>query len=1105
MKVVKRDGRKVEFNKQKIVNAIELAMERTNDGVNHDIALNIANKVAHDAEQMKTISVEQIQDMVEQRLMASSKKDAAKEFITYRSERTRIREMDKTIYKEAEKILDCKNITNDNANIDQFSFSGKEERIADMIHKSYAVDKLFTNRVRNARKQNYIYIHDLNKYSVGEHNCLFADVSKLLKNGFSTRNGDVRGANSVSTAFQLVAVIFQCQSQVQFGGVASAHIDTDIAPYVKKSFIKHYKNGMKYISGYSNEEINDVINHGFDISINSEYAKKCTPVYKYAYDMLEKEGLQGAQALYHNLNTLESRAGSQVPFTSINFGCDITSEGRLVSKWLLEASIDGIGKFHKTSIFPIAIFQYKKGINDKPDTPNYDLKQLAIKSMCKRIYPNWVNCDFTQHHEDPSDPDTRKATMGCVDGNEVVTYKYNNKLYVESIERMWNRISDYYPIQAKGNSKYINTNNAQIYDSKNGFVDIKHMVCNNVNNWMCIKFSNGRSIVVTDNHPFPIQNRGRIFAKDLKVGDTINIITNQYSEEKINYNSQKAWLLGFILCDGCYSSNRIFSSIALSSENDIESYYIKAMKNQFNVDVTTITQHRGKKGDYKDLVGHSCNNINLVQYFTEKYGGINKNHRHIPNEVFSWNNASKMSFLAGMIDADGYLNPTTHGGSVVQIGSTNKELAIQQMLLAQSLNMPAKLYLNKYNKSKPSSIRYRIEFYPTKELISFIVSQKKRDNYIPTTNNAKHNTSTVTEIMYLTDKTDKSYDVTTASDFFDVSGIYSHNCRTQLGYDRHGMGYKQVGRGNICPTTMILPKLGIEYGICLGKRDKPDIKGFWKALDELLDVTRESLLNRFAYIAKQSPKSAPFMYNNCTMADTDKCTDNVYEAVKHGTLAIGFIGMAETCQELFGENFIHDKQVYDFALSVVKHIYDFTKESSEKYNLNFSVYATPAEGSCETIATNLRKEYGSIPFVTDKKYTTNSTHVPVWEKVDMTEKLKLEAPFTFYETGGCITYLEIDSGLEQNPKAVEKIIDYAMELNIPYLAINFPIDTCNDCGYQGEIPNDCPVCHSNRITRLRRVTGYLTGDVSNMNNGKQAEVEDRVTHNKSEDFGSDNN
>ena len=1100
-KVTKRDGRIVNFDKTKIINAIEKAMKRTKKGIDNSIAEKIANSIE---KINKDLSVEEIQDLVEKKLMTTSRKDVAKEYITYRNERTRIREQDKALYKEADKILNCENITNDNANIDQYSFSGKEERIAEMVHKSYAVNKLFTDRVRKAYNDHWIYIHDLNKYAVGEHNCLFVDVAKLLKNGFSTRNGDVRGAHSVSTAFQLVAVIFQCQSQVQFGGVASAHIDTDIAPYVKISFKKHFKDALKYIGKFDNSNINKIINENKIEIDNNDLKIRYPNSYQYAYDMLNKEGKQGAQALYHNLNTLESRAGSQVPFTSINFGCDTTPEGRLVSKWILEASIDGIGKFHRTSIFPISIFQYKKGINDKPGTPNYDLKLLAIKSMSKRIYPNWVNCDFTQHHEDPNDPDTRKATMGCLDGNEVVTYKYDNKLYVESIKRMWDRISDYYPIQIQGNSKYVNSNNTQIYDSKNGFVNVKRIICNDNNNWMRIKFSNGRSIVVTDNHPFLIQNKGITLAKDLNIGDTIDIITNQYSEEKINYNSQKAWLLGFILCDGCYSNNKIISSIALDSENDIEAYYIKAMKNQFNVNVTTIARHRGKKGNYKDLVGHSDNNTNLVQYLTEKYGGLNKDHRHIPNEVFSWNKDSKISFLAGMIDADGYLNSTTHGGSIVQIGSTNKELAIQQMLLAQSLNMPAKLYLNQYNKNKPDSIRYRIEFYPTKELVSLLASKKKRNHYIPETNDTKHYTSIVTEITYLKDKTDQSYDVTTASNFFDVSGIYSHNCRTQLGYDRFGMGYKQVGRGNICPTTMILPKLGIEYGICLGKRKEPDLDGFWKAFDKLLDVTRESLLNRFTYIAKQSPKSAPFMYNNGTMADTGKCKDNVYNAVKHGTLAIGFIGLSEMCQALFGKNFVHDKKVYNFALSVIKHIYDFAKESSEKYNLNFSTYATPAEGSCETIATNLRKEYGSIPFVTDKKYTTNSSHVPVWEKVNMDEKLNLEAPFTFYETGGCITYLEIDSGLENNPKGVEKLIDYAMSLNIPYLAINFPIDTCNECGFQGTIPNKCPRCGSNNIKRLRRVTGYLSTDVSHFNKGKQQEVEDRVKHNKTVDFGGDN-
>ena len=1098
MKVIKRDGRKVEFDKQKITNAIEKAMERTNIGVNHDIALNITNKIYHSIKDKNKVTVEDIQDMVEEKLMSSSRKDAAKEFITYRNERTKVRNKDTELYNETRKILNCENVDNTNANIDQYSFSGKESRIGANFIQRFATDELLTDRVRKAKEQHYIYLHDYDKYSIGNHNCLFANVSKLLANGFRTRNGDVRPANSVSTAFQLIAVIFQCQSQVQFGGVASAHIDYDIAPYVKLSFSKHLKDGIEWVENITNVKVPKSVSVT-DKSWEMKYPK----AFNYATKMTYREGLQGAQAFYHNLNTLESRAGSQVPFTSINLGRDTSREGQLVSEWIFKASIDGIGKLHQTSIFPIAIFQHKKGVNDKEGTPNYYLKELAIKSMCKRIYPNWVNCDFSQHHEDVDDIDTYKCTMGCVDKDEVVTYKFKEVLYVESFKRMWNRIQDSFAAKSQGNSTYIDVTDVFIFDTKEGFVPVKRIIKNSNNVWIRLKFSNGRCLTVTDNHPLPIINKGRIIAKDLKIGDKIQTNNKQYSENTINFDTEKAWLLGFILCDGCYAGGHISSSIAFESENDIEKYYTNTMKNQFNIDVTTTERHRGVKGTYKDLIGHGENTIEVIQYLTQKYEGVNKNNRHVPNEVFSWNKNSQLAFLAGMIDADGYINPQTHGGSIVQIGSTNKELAIQQMLLAQALDMPAKLYLNKYNKRHPEKIRYRIEFAPTHELLDYIVSEKKVKNYVQNTNHNVHTVSELTEIEYLTDKNDDSYDVTTDSDHFEVSGIYSHNCRTQLGFDRHGMGYKQVGRGNICPTTMILPKLGIEYGICLGKRTEPDLKGFWKAFDEVLDITRESLLNRYAYISSQSPKSAPFMYENSTIADADKCTNNVEPAMKHGTLAFGFIGLAEMCEALFGTNFVHDKKVYNFALKVVIHIYDYAKECSEKYNLNFSNYFTPAEGLCEKAEKYLKDEYGVIPNVTDKKYLTNSTHVPVWEEMSFEKKLELEAPFTKYGLGGCITYGELNSDLSKNPKGVEDIINRAMDMDIPYLALNFPIDTCQDCGYQGKMDDECPNCHGHNIIHIARVTGYLSTDVSHFNEGKQAEVKDRVTHDYSVDFGGD--
>lgn len=409
MVVIKRDGREVEFDKNKIVNAIEKAMIRTADGINHDISLSVSNKVYKEISDKGLVGVENIQDIVEQKLMQSSRKDVAKEYITYRNERNRIRNKNSQLNKKVKDILKAKNVTNDNANLDQYSFSGKENTILENYMKEYTSDELLSEDVAKAEKDGKIYIHDKAKYPSGMSNCLFADVGYLLANGFSTRNGDVRPANSISTAMQLVAVIFQLQSQTQYGGVASSHIDYDLAPYVKKSFVKHYKTGIKYLEE-GDEEIGIATG---ELSIEDKKYKRAYPkAYKYAMEMLNKEGKQAAQAMFHNLNTLESRSGAQLPFTSINFGTDTSREGQLVSEWILNASIEGIGRKNKTPIFPISIFQYKKGVNDKEGTPNYYLKKLAIKSMSKRIYPNWVNCDWSQHKEDPNNIDTIKATMG---------------------------------------------------------------------------------------------------------------------------------------------------------------------------------------------------------------------------------------------------------------------------------------------------------------------------------------------------------------------------------------------------------------------------------------------------------------------------------------------------------------------------------------------------------------------------------------------------------------------------------------------------------------------------------------------------------------------
>lgn len=763
--VVKRDGRLKDFSWSLIDNAIKKAYLEisTEDKFKEEynfIQPMIENKLI--ALNREEVSVEEIQDVVIGVLKLINK-EVFMAYQKYRNERSIARQKQTDVWKKVDKIINCNDILNSNANVDEASFGGRKFESAGVLMKNYALYSIMPKEFAMAHLNNEVYQHDLDSYAVGLHNCSFVDARKLInETGFSTRNGDVRHSNSLNTAFQQLAVIFQIQSQEQFGGTASGHIDYDLEPQVEIAFKKHFANGMYYFSEefdnyedyFSKDYFKATIEKGIDYkalpnNINlenmNELYKQYPKIMKFAMRELEKEGSQASQGLYHNLNTLESRPGSQVPFTSINFGRQTSVAGRLICKWLLNSSLEGIGKNHMTSIFPISIFQYKKGINDKKGTPNYDEKLKTIDSLCHRIYPNIVNGDWSQNKDDDDNPDTFMMTMGC---------------------------------------------------------------------------------------------------------------------------------------------------------------------------------------------------------------------------------------------------------------------------------------------------------------------------------------------------------------------------RTLVGFDRHGMGYIKIGRGNVAPATINLIKLGIKHGICLGKRELPDIKEFWKDFDETIDLCARSLKFRFDYICSQTSKSAPFMYKNKSMRGGEfNRNDCVYEVMKHGSLGIGYIGLAEMCQALFKEDFVDNKDVYDFALSVVKHIHDKAEYYSDKYDLNFGAYASPSESTCGTVITGnreivgLRDEFGVIPNVTSRDFATNSHHVPVWKKVDVFTKLKLEAPFTKYATSGCITYVELDSGIMKNPKAVEQLIDYAMDLDIPYLAFNFPLDTCLDCGYQSEFNDKCTMCGSNNIQQLRRVTGYLSTDYRKFNHAKQEEVKERFKHSIITKFG----
>ena len=733
MLIIKRNGGGAEFDKSKIESAINKAFLEV-DGTLYetDTAADIASEIEEKIKNgQDLISVEQIQDWIEEYLMRSERKDVARAYVRYRYKREVARNAESDFISAIRGKLNASDVQNQNANVDEKSFGGRVGEASGVVTKKLALDYIVSPMAKANHLNNEVYIHDLDSYYVGSHNCLSIPFDDLLANGFNTRQTDVRPARSVSTAFQLVAVIFQLQSLQQFGGVSATHIDWTMVPYVRMSFAKHYKDGIKYLENLGHGVIIDN-----EWSIEEEQYKQYPKSYQYAMDMTKKEIHQAVEGLYHNLNTLQSRSGNQLPFTSINYGTCTLIEGQMVTEALLDVLKSGLGKLHKTSIFPCGIFQCMKGVNRKPEDPNYYLYRKALECTAQRLYPNYANVDWSGNEGyDPDDPTTYFSTMGC--------------------------------------------------RTANGW-DINH-------------------------------------------------------EEGVN-------------------------------------------------------------------------------------------------------------------------------------------------------------------------------------------------------------------------------------------------------------GQRKDGRGNICPVTIILPTLAMEAKNQFDKDKDPSIFSvFMKILDKKIFEAKDMLIERFNWICSQSPESAKFMYENHVMGGYNP-EEGIKSALKHGTLALGQLGLAEALQILIGTDHTTEK-----GMIAAKQIEQLFKtrcaEFKKDYSLNFGVYYTPAENLCYTALKKFREKYGVIENVSDRDFFTNSMHVPVWIKLSPFDKIDIESQLTGYSSAGCITYVELEGGVKNNIDAVEEIVNYAMDHDIPYFAINFPNYTCLDCGYTDEFNDKCPMCGSTHIQQLRRVTGYLTGNYKTaFNLGKQDEVEDRVKH-----------
>ena len=313
------------------------------------------------------------------------------------------------------------------------------------------------------------------------------------------------------------------------------------------------------------------------------------------------------------------------------------------------------------------------------------------------------------------------------------------------------------------------------------------------------------------------------------------------------------------------------------------------------------------------------------------------------------------------------------------------------------------------------------------------------------------------------------YDIHDPRTYFSTMG-----CRTANGWDINGFGQLKDGRGNICPVTIIMPTLAMEAKEYVTKQKELGysedlIDSFIFILDDKIHEAKDMLIERFDWICSQSPDAAKFMYENNVMAGYVP-EEGIRSALKHGTLVIGQIGLAETLQILIGKDHTEPEGM-ELAKRIEQLFKDRCAEFKQEYKLNFGVYYTPAENLCYTSMQKFKAKYGEIPNVSDKEFFTNSIHVPVWKEIGPFEKIDIESQLTGYSSAGCITYVELDAACKYNLDALEDLVNYAMDKDIPYFAINVPNDTCMKCGYTDQLGDKCPMCGSCDIQRLRRVTG----------------------------------
>lgn len=1026
MVIMKRNGERVDFDIEKIKNAISKAnneMSNKEDKLTKSYITKISNEIESEIKELnRPIGVEEIQDKVEEKLMKSKKFNLAKAYITYRYQHN----LDRNGNPLDSKILA---IADGKDQETQEENSNKDPDIAPVQRDYFAgtISRDITNRILlpkdivDAHNQGIIHFHDSDYFVSRIHNCCLINLEDMLQNGTVISKTKIEKPHWFTTACNIATQIIAQVASNQYGGstISLAHL----APFVDDS---RQRIRRKYIEN-DKEELSNL--KGLKKWFTKKYFDSKThndQIEALVQRDVSKEIEKGIQILQYQVVTLMTTNG-QTPFISFNMYLNEAKNEQekddlaLIIEEVLKQRIQGIkneaGQW-VTPAFPKLLYVLQED-NITPDGKYYYLTELAAKCTAKRMVPDYISEKVMKKMKEGN----CYPCMGSVDGKEVVTYKLNSTLYVESIERMWKRLSGFMNIQDQNNhnDKFIDLRdiNATIYDNKlEKFVKCSCVTQNHTNKWIKVTL-NDRVIVATDDHKFETENRGEVFGYELKKGDQILLgtpYTNCFSELK-----------------------------------EIDPAYASTL--------------------------------------------FNETDDHIPSDVFNWNLDGKRAYLGKMIDQIGFIDR----GGTCYIHSDHKELIIQAMKLAQSLSLSNCSF--KYDFCINSTrYRYITSFNIDEKIAQFIEKEENKKNiicleeefiYVPLV-------ETVLSVQENFDNgTDLSYDVTTESGHFEVSGIYSHNCRSFLNvWKDENRKYKFYGRFNKGVVTINLADVALSS-------EKDEAK-FWEIFDERLELCHKALLLRYNRLKGTSCEVAPIMFKYGALArlndgeKIDKLLDGGYSSI-----SLGYAGLYECTKYMTGFSHTEDAG-REFAISVMEHLNEKCAEWNEINNIGFSLYGTPIESTTYKFAKCLQKRFGIIEGITDKSYITNSYHVSPEEKIDAFTKLKKEAEFQKLSPGGAISYVEIPN-MMNNIDAVLQVIKFIYE-NIMYAELNTRFDFCHKCGFEGEIKlvkNEekniyewiCPKCGNKDMKKMnvvRRTCGYI--GTNSWNFGREDEFAKRVLH-----------